>query len=184
MNKFSILAKWAIRFTFLAIFWSYLEKLLGYHDIKIENQFSFGLIFGIVYITVYYLCLNEVFFKIYTNTITYKSAFKNLAALTLFIAFLSPFPQLVTHTFISPDYFYNALELKKISQPDNYEFAKTYFTLKSFVLNGIQVSFSVGIILAAILPVFFINRVTKTESVKTQIAPQKFNKKGKELKKK
>ena len=185
MNKFSILAKWAIRFTFLAIFWSYLEKLLGYHDIKIESQFSFGLIFGIVYITVYYLCLNEVFTKIYSNTINYKSAFKNLAALTLFIAFLSPFPHLVMHNYISPDFFANAIAYKTQIDPKNLEFAKSYFTLKSFVLNGIQVSFSIGILLAAILPVFFINRVKKNQDLEpVQTAQPKFNKKGKKIKNK
>lgn len=164
MTKFSILAKWAIRFTFLAIFWSYLEKLLGYHDTKIQSQFSFGLIFGIVYITVYYLTLNEVFIKVYNQKINYKSAFKNLAALTLFIAFLSPLPHLVTHSYISPDFFSKAIEYKTQIDSKNLEFAKTYFTLKSFVLNGIQVSFSIGIILAAVIPLFFINRVKKENS--------------------
>ena len=182
MNKFSILAKWAIRFTFLAIFWSYLEKLLGYHDTKIDSQFSFGLIFGIIYITIYYLTLNEVFTKIYSNTITYKSAFKNLAALTLFIAFLSPFPHLVMHNYISPNFFANAIEYKSNVDPKNLEFAKSYFTLKSFVLNGIQVSFSIGILLAAIIPVFFINRVKKSIDLEPAKAEIPKYKKGKKIK--
>lgn len=167
MNKFSILIKWAIRFTFIAILWSYLEKLLGYHTDKISSIFSFGLIFGIVYVITYYLTLAEVFTKVYNEKISYKSAFMNLATLTLFIAFLSPFPHLVMNNYISPDFFDNAIALYKDKSPQSIETAKQFYSLKSFVLNGIQNTFSIGILLAAVMPLLFINRKTQNETLKT-----------------
>nr|WP_317632296.1 DUF4199 domain-containing protein [uncultured Flavobacterium sp.] len=180
MNKFSILIKWAIRFTFIAVLWSYLEKLLGYHSDKISNHFSFGLIFGIVYIIIYYLTLAEVWTKVYNENISYKSSFLNLAALTLLIAFLSPFPHLVMHNYISPEYFSNAIALSEGKTAQKLEFAKSYYTLTSFVLNGIQNTFSIGILLSTIVPLAFIKRVKKNKEnaqANTQQPTKKIKKK-------
>lgn len=178
MNKFSILIKWAIRFTFIAILWSYLEKFLGYHSEKINSIFSFGLIFGIVYLITYYLTMAEVFSKVYNNNISYKSAFINLATLTLLIAFLSPLSHLVMDNYISPDFFENAINFQKDKSVQSFENAKQFYTLKSFVLNGIQNSFSIGILLAAIIPLLFINRKDNSEKGK------EFNPKPKKIKRK
>jgi hypothetical protein len=184
MNKFSILIKWAIRFTFIAILWAYLEKLLGYHTDKINSIFSFGLIFGIVYLITYYLTLAEVFTKVYNEKISYKSAFMNLATLTLFIAFLSPFPHLVMNNYISPDFFSNAISYYENKSPESIETAKEFYTLKSFILNGIQNTFSIGILLAAIMPLLFVNRKAKTlEKSENKTVSKKIKKKYQSTKK-
>jgi flagellar biosynthesis protein FliP len=178
MNKFSILIKWAIRFTFIAILWSYLEKLLGYHSEKISSLLSFGLVFGIIYIIIYYLTLAEIFSKVYNENINYKSAFMNLAVLTLFIAFLSPLPHMVMHNYISPDFFDNAIAMYQNKSVESYENAKQFYTLTGFILNGIQNAFSIGIILSATIPLLFINR-----SKKNNIS-EKTNSKNKKVKRK
>ncbi|UYW02430.1 DUF4199 domain-containing protein [Flavobacterium agricola] len=181
MNKFSILIKWAIRFTFVAILWTYLEKLLGYHDDKISSLFSFGLIFGIVYFITYYLTLAEIYSKVYNNKITYKSAFINLAALSILIAFLSPFPHMVMENYISPDFYNNAMAMYEGKSEDAIANAQQFYSITSRVVNGIQNALSIGILFAAIMPLFFINR--KDKNVTTPEPAKKVKRKYQSTKK-
>jgi len=169
MNKFAILIKWAIRFTFVAILWTYLEKVLGYHTEKINNLFSFGLIFGVVYLITYYLTLAEVYAKVYHHKIGYKSAFMNLAVLTIIIAFLSPLPHMVMHNYVSPDFFDNAIAMHQNKSPEYLENAKKHFTLTSYVFNGIQNTLSIGILFSTIIPLIFNNHKSpkQQDDVKT-----------------
>ncbi|MBQ0116348.1 MAG: DUF4199 domain-containing protein [Flavobacterium sp.] len=161
MNKIPHIAKWAIRFTFAGVFWSYLENFLGYHNENIQNYFTFSMLFGLIYFIFYYLMLNDINKSFYDSKISYKSAFISSSIFTLVITFLSPLPQLIMHNYIAPDFFANGIALSALKAPEKQELAKTFYTLSNFIMQGILNSFSLGILFSAAMPLLFVKKTTK-----------------------
>ena len=101
--------KWGLIFVFTQLIWMIGEKLLGFHDDKIELHPIVSNFFMIPAILVYVLALKKKRNLDYGGSITYKQSFISGLVISLVVTLLAPLTQYVTSTIITPDYFGNVI---------------------------------------------------------------------------
>ncbi len=154
MKELKIELKWALIFTLAALAWMYIEKSLGWHDVKISEHYYLTNIFAVVAITVYVLALRDKKINYYEGQMSYRQGFISGVILTLFVALLSPLSQYITSVYISPDYFSNVI-LYSVSQGEmTQEEAEAYFNLKSYMIQATIGALIMGILTSAIVAFF------------------------------
>ena len=154
MKKFSIEIKWGIIFSIASLVWMIVENYFGLHDVHIDKQSIYTNLFAIVAIGIFFMAIKEkknVFFK---GNMSWKQGFISGVILSIVIAVLSPIVQYITFTFISPDFFRNIIKYAVENKVQTQEQAEIYFSLKSYFLQGIFGSLSMGVITAAIVSLF------------------------------
>ena len=72
----------------------------------------------------------------------------------LIVAILSPLAQWITHAFITPDYFSNAIEYAVSSGNSTQEQAEQFFNLSSYMIQSAIGGLVMGAITAAIVAIF------------------------------
>lgn len=109
-NLWEIELKWAVTFTAIALFWMFLEKLVGLHDQYIEYHVYLTNLFAIPAITIMVLALFDKRKSYYNGYITYKQGLISGTILSFIIALLSPLSQWITLNVITPEYFTNIIK--------------------------------------------------------------------------
>ena len=148
MKKFSIEIKWGIQFSILSVFWMIIEKSTGLHDQYIEKQSIYTNLFGLIAILIYTLALLDKKKNFYNGQMDWKQGFVSGIALSFVVALLSPLVQYVTFTYISPDFFTNIIDYAVLHKIQTQAQAEIFFSLKSYVLQGIFNALSMGVITA------------------------------------
>ena len=159
MKKFKVEIKWAIIFTIASILWMVLEKSLGLHDEYISEHAIYTNIFAVIAVAVYVLAIVEKKKYFYKGTMNWTQGFLSGLMLTIFIAILSPLVQYIVFHYISPDFFKNVIEYAVSNNIYTQAAADTYFTLNSYILQGIVGSISMGVITSAIVALIFKSKV-------------------------
>ena len=83
--------------------------------------------------------------------------FQGLASgvvLCVVIAILSPLSQYITHEFITPDFFKNAINYAVENNKMTQENAEIYFSLKSYMLQSAFGALGMGVVTSAIVALF------------------------------
>ncbi|MDI1256111.1 MAG: DUF4199 domain-containing protein [Flavobacterium sp.] len=160
MKKFSIEIKWAILFTIVSLLWFVGEKITGLHDIHINNQPFYALLFALPALIIYILALLDKKKKIFNGQMTWTQGFISGTFLALFITMLNPLMQYLCYEIISPNFFRLSISYK-IAHKVSVENAETYYNMKNTIFRGIMDCMSYGIITSAIIALF----------VKTKEAP-------------
>lgn len=154
MDKIKIELKWAIYFTLMTLAWMYFEKLMGWHAEKIELHPIYTNLFAIPAILFCTLAIKEKKKNYFNGKMSWGEGMKTGLILTAFIALLSPIGQIITHLYISPEYFPNAIaysvETGKVSQTE----AENFFTLSSYTLQSAIGAVVMGLITSAIVSLF------------------------------
>lgn len=154
MKKFSTEIKWGVIFTISAILWMVLEKALGWHDVHIEKHAIYTNFFAVIAIAIFVFALLEKRNKDLGGKMTWFQGVASGMIISVVVAILSPLSQYLTHEFISPDYFTNAInyavEHKGMSQKN----AETYFSFKSYVLQASFGALGMGVLTSAIVALF------------------------------
>ncbi len=151
MKKFKIEIKWAILFTIASILWMILEKSLGLHDEYISEHAIYTNIFAVVAIIVYVLAIIEKKKYFYNGNMNWTQGFLAGLMLTIFVAIFSPLAQYIVFNYISPDFFKNIIAYAVSNKIYTQAAADTYFTMNSYILQGIVGSISMGVITSAIV---------------------------------
>lgn len=154
MKNFKIEIKWGLIFSVATLVWMFTEKSVGLHDVHIDKHPVYTNLFGIVAVVLYVLALKDKKKNFFEGKMDWKQGFVSGIILTAIITLLSPLCQYITSTFISPDYFTNAVNYAVEHNLMKQEDAVMYFNLKSYIMQSIFGSLSMGVVTAAIVSYF------------------------------
>lgn len=154
MKKFSIEIKWGIIFSLISLLWMFMEKGLGWHDENIAQHAIYTNLFAVVAIVLYILALLDKRKNFYNGKMTWSQGFISGIIISIVVAVLSPLAQYVTHEFITPDYFSNAIEYSVESGAMTREAAEEYFNLTSYIIQSFFFALVVGVVTSAIIAFF------------------------------
>ena len=160
MKKFSIEIRWAIQFSIFTLVWMIIEKSVGLHDQYIAKQSIYTNLFAIIAITIYMLALLDKKKNYYAGKMDWKQGFLCGLVLSFVIAVLSPMVQYITFTYITPNFFAKITEYAVSHKIQTQAQAETFFSMKSYILQGIFGALSMGVITAALVAL-----VVKTKDV-------------------
>ena len=153
LQAFKIEIKWAILYSFVSILWMYFEKSMGWHDEKIMLQPLYNLWFLPVSILVIGLGLFDKKRNHYKNDMDWKQGFVSGIILSVLITVLHPFVLYITHTYISPAFFDNAIAAS-VSDKFTSEQAKAQFNLNTAISSSVFEKLSFGVVIAATISYF------------------------------
>ncbi len=85
---------------------------------------------------------------------TYHQGFLTGLIITLIVTVLSPLSQYVTSTFITPEYFPNAIEYSVHEGKMTQQAAEEYFSLKNYLVQGLIGAPVMGILTSSIVALF------------------------------
>ncbi len=153
MKKFAIEIKWGLIFTILSLAWMYLEKALGWHDENIAQHALYTNIFGLVAVGLYIIALLDKRKNFYNGKMNWSQGFISGIIISIVVAVLSPLAQYITHEFITPDYFENAIAFS-LEQGNKREDVEALYNLNSYIVQSFFFSLTVGIVTSAAVAYF------------------------------
>ncbi|GET22945.1 DUF4199 domain-containing protein [Prolixibacter denitrificans] len=154
MKNIGIEIKWALIFVIIQLLWMLLERVAGLHSENIDKHAMFTNFFAIPAIAVYVVALLDKRKNHYGGFMTYGQGFISGVIITVIVTILSPLTQYIICTVISPDYFRNATEYAVSSGKLTQEAAETYYSLKSYIIQGLIGAPIMGLITTAIVALF------------------------------
>lgn len=178
MKKFAIEIKWGIRYTFCYLAWAIFEKffgILGEVSIKADSnprhfyEKTFGLfgnnieyyvlsslLFYLFASVIYTVALKEKKTNYFQNNMDWKQGTATGLYMTIVIAVLMPLTQACIHQVIAPEFFENMIALSKDKVA-----AESYFNLKSYIMQTIFFTLSIGMVISAIVSYFIQTKKAK-----------------------
>ena len=151
MKNFAIEIRWAIIAIVLSVFWIFLEKSLGLYDTNLKWQPLFSMLIGFAVIPLYYFAIRDKKKNFYNGVITWKQGFFTGLIITFFVMLSSPLCQYISHNFIAPDFFKNAIvhavSTKRMTQSD----AEAYFNLNSYITQSVSKMLSFGVMISGVV---------------------------------
>jgi hypothetical protein len=157
MKKFAIEIRWGVMFSLATMVWVIVENSVGLHDVYIAKQPIYTNLFAIIAITLYALALRDKRDNFFKGKMTWKQGFLSGVVLSIVISILSPLVQYISYTFISPNFFTNIIKYAVDHKVQTQAQAEGYFSIKSYILQGIFGGLSMGVITAAIVAYFLKN---------------------------
>ena len=154
MKNIKIEIKWAVIFAIMSLLWMVLEKAVGLHDAHIDKHVIYTNFIAIPAIAVYVFGLLDKRKNFYHGKMTYLQSFISGMIITAFVTVLSPLTQYITSTFITPDYFQNAIAFGVSSGKTTQEAAEAYFNLENYIIQGLIGAPIMGLLTTAIVSIF------------------------------
>lgn len=157
MKSIKIELKWALFFSLTLLVWMWGEKLLGYHDERIDQHMIITNFFYIPAIALYVLTLRDKRNNYFDGKMTYKQGFIAGLIMSIITTLLVPPTQAIVSLVITPEYFKNVIAYVVEHDMMTVEAAKAQFNLSNYILQG-MISFPVvGAVTSAIIA-FFMKR--------------------------
>ncbi|HEU4495945.1 MAG TPA: DUF4199 domain-containing protein, partial [Flavobacterium sp.] len=149
MKKFAIEIKWGIRYIFCYLAWAIVEKVLGIFGENMSFYMLSSLLFYLFAALLYTFALKEKKDAYFKGTIDWKQGAAAGLYMTIVIALLMPLAQASLHKVIAPEFFENM-----INASSDKASARSYFNLKSYILQSVFFTLSIGIVTAAVAALF------------------------------
>ncbi len=154
MKKYATEVKWGVIFTASALLWMVVEKTLGWHDAHIDKHAIYTNFFAVIAIALFVFALIEKRNKDLGGKMTWVQGFVSGIIISVVVAILAPLSQYITHEFITPDYFQNAITNAVKNAGMTQENAETFFNFKSYVIQAAFGALGMGIVTSAIVALF------------------------------
>lgn len=154
MKKYATEIKWGIIFTIASLLWMVLEKALGWHDAHIAKHAIYTNFFAIIAIAIFVFALLEKRNKDLGGKMTWVQGFVSGIIISVIVAMLSPLSQYITHEYITPDYFQNAINYAVENERMTQENAEAYFNFSSYRIQAAFGALGSGIVTSAIIALF------------------------------
>jgi len=151
MKNFSVEIKWGILFSLLSMVWVIGEFVVGLHDIHIAKQPIYTNLFAFVAISIYALALRDKKVNYFKGEMSWQQGFLCGLVLSAVVALLSPIVQYVSYTFISPRFFANIIDYSVKNKVQTLAEAEAYFNMRTYIIQGISGSLSMGVISSSII---------------------------------
>jgi hypothetical protein len=154
MKNIKIELKWGILFVLSGLIWMIIEKSLGWHDALIDKQAAYSLFYAPIAIAIYVFALLDKKRNFYQGRMTFMQGFVSGLIITLVVVILSPLSQYITHGFITPDYFDNAIDFAVSSRATTQEIAEANFNLNSYMVQAMVGAAIMGSLTSAVVALF------------------------------
>ncbi len=153
-RKYKNEIKWSIFFSFMMIAWAVFERSMGWHTDQIANHPIYSMFFIIPAVAFYALALMEKKKKDFSGKMTWGQSFVSGLIMTSFIMLWAPLVQWIIHTVVSPDYFDTAIQNSVSIGKLNEEQARSFFSLKSYMIQAVFGASLMGILTSAVVSLF------------------------------
>lgn len=150
MKNYAIEIKWGIIFFVVSLLWMYFEKAMGWHDTLISQHAIYTNFFGLFAIAIYLFAIYDKRKNYFQGKMSWKQGFVSGVILTIIVAILSPLGQYITHEFITPNYFENAIAYSAENSRMEQEDAEAYFNLQSYIIQSVAGALMMGVVTSAI----------------------------------
>jgi tryptophan-rich sensory protein len=154
MKSIKIEIKWGILFVLVGLIWMVFEKAMGWHDVHIDKHETYTLFMAPIAISICVFALLDKKRNFYGGKMSYMQGFIAGLIITLVVFLLSPLSQYITSTYITPDYFNNAIDYSVSSGKMERQAAEDYFNLKSYMMQSMVGAAIMGLITTAIVALF------------------------------
>lgn len=154
MKKFAIEIKWAIRYIFCYIAWTFAEKGMGLYDENINLYWKYSALFYVLAIFLYVVAIKDKKIHYFKNQMDWKQGTTTGLFLSIFIALLMPIAQIIIHKAIAPEYLENMVKLAVENSKVSVESAQKVYNLESQIFQSIFFGLSYGITVSAIISSF------------------------------
>lgn len=161
MKNFAVEIKWAFVFSNASLLWFVLERFLGWHDVAIEMELFGSYFFAFPFVLIYLLALREKKINFFYNKMSWQQGMVTGVYLSFFIALFSLVVQFLSYKFVSPEFFQNMIKYVVSSKKMTGVAAAEYFSLNSYIKQGVFSSLSVGVVLSAIVAYFLQSKPIK-----------------------
>lgn len=161
MKNLSIEFKWAFNFSIATLLWMIFEKSIGLHDAHIGQHLLYSNFFAVIAIAIYFFALLDKKKNFYKGNIDWKQGFISGLLLSFFIALMSPLVQYITFTYITPKFFQNFTAYAVLKKSLTLTQAQAYYSMNSYILQGVSGALSMGVITAAIVALIIKTKTTK-----------------------
>lgn len=151
LKKYAIELKWGIIFFAVTILWMVIEKVSGLHDELISEHSTYTNLFAIPAIIIYVLAIKEKRERSLNGKMTWLQGLITGTIISAIVAALSPIGQIITHLYLSPEYFQNAIDFAVESDKMTQEAADGYFNLRSYIWQSVGGAMVMGVITSAIV---------------------------------
>ncbi|MFP2995967.1 DUF4199 domain-containing protein [Spongiivirga sp. MCCC 1A20706] len=141
--------KWGAVLSVLAVLWAYFEKSMGWHDEKVGMYPIYAMSFGIPALLVYFFALKEKRDLDYNGIMDWKQLVVSGAIIGTIVAIFSPIVQYVTFSYISPDYFNNAIKAG-VERGMTQKMAESFYTLESTIKQSALAAIPLGLVAGTI----------------------------------
>jgi hypothetical protein len=128
--------KWAFFFIMMMLLWMVMEKLMGLHDVYIDQHAVYTNFVAIPAILIYFFALRDKRETFYKGKMTYTQGLASGLIITAIVTVITPALQFVTSTFITPEYFQNASEYAVSQGMMSAEQAAEYFNTNSYIIQA------------------------------------------------
>lgn len=145
--------KWGIIFIVFMLLWMLMEKLLGFHDERIEQHAIVTNLIAIPAILIYVFALLDKRKRDLNGKMTYVQGLISGIIISIVVAVFTPLNQYIINTYISPEYFNNMIEYTVENDIMTEAAAKDYFNLKSYIIQSTIGAPIMGIITSAIVAI-------------------------------
>lgn len=154
MEKFKIEITWGVIFTLVTLLWLFFERLMGWHGENIDEHASMTLYFAVPAVLVYMFALLDKRKNDLGGAMTWLQGLMTGFHITLVVVALSPLAQLLIHNVITPDYFQNMIDYAVSSGSMERGDAEEYFSIGSYIKQGLIGSFFMGVVISAVIAIF------------------------------
>lgn len=154
MKNYCIEIKWGVIYIIASIAWMFLEKAVGLHDVHIDKHPIYTMLFIFVAIAIYAMAIRDKKKNFFNGVMTWKQGFVSGIVMTAVAALLTPLMQYISSTFITPDFFKNAIAYSVEHHKSTREQAESYFNLKSYIYQATFGTLSFGVVISAISAYF------------------------------
>lgn len=158
MKNLKIELKWAFIFIVMMLTWMLMERVLGFHDEKIDQHALISSLVFIPAILVYVLALLDKRKNFYNGSMNYLQGFIAGLFITLFVSLVSPLTQIIVSTIISPDYFPNIIAYTVGKGIMTQEAAEAHFNLNNYIYLTVIATPIMGILTSALVALFTIKK--------------------------
>lgn len=145
--------KWGVIFSAMSVCWIALEKLLGFHDQRIQLHPYFTNLIFFPAVAVYVYAMRERRTEL-GGKATFKELFLFGLGVSVVVAVLAPLGQWICFTFITPTFFQNVIAAG-VAQGHKLEELQANFNAANYriigVIGGLVIGAITSLILAAIM---------------------------------
>ncbi len=146
--------KWAFFFIIMMLLWMIMEKLVGLHDVYIDQHATYTNLVALPAILIYFFALRDKRESFYKGKMTYTQGLVSGLIITAVVTVITPASQFLISTFITPDYFANVSAYSIEQGLMTEKQAADYFNLKSYILQATMGAPIMGIITSLIVAGF------------------------------
>ncbi|MCL5049459.1 MAG: DUF4199 domain-containing protein [Firmicutes bacterium] len=154
LEKNRIEVKWGLIFTLAMLLWMLIERVSGLHSTHIDYHPMLTNLFAIIAITIYVLALRDKRERDFDGKMNWAQGFITGIYVTMVIAILSPFAQVLIHFAITPNFFTNAATHAVDAGHMSVEDAAAYFNFRSYVVQAFLGAILLGIVTSAVVATF------------------------------